>query len=350
MTTRKPRLYLFCGSDSQASLAACATWVRLFQKKYGTLSLFAFEADEMAFDDLSAQLAKSLETQTLFASPKLIVVKRASHLDKGTGTKSAQHLMEILKARAAFLDEEITVVFWEDKRLAETHPIIRAMQEWSLSGVAEVRMFQLPQGDIRKLSQSYLRKQGYEIEEDAVRWLQNQYVQIEKEARLLQRLKGGEELKSDTRGWWLYGLLDGAILRSATHTVRLADIRAGTEEIQAPVSVFMVTQAIARLDWGSARGLARQLEQADSDDGTYFTLYAALRWQVANKPFVGGTRMRTYALKLLGEIELVSKNTTIPHAWLLDLFLLRLKHGQEGEDFSEIFSPRLLWLAQLPRS
>ncbi len=346
----RPRLYLFHGSDSHASLRALQNWVRLFSQKHGDATRYFFDADELTLDQLQREVAGVLEGATLFPVPKLLVIRRLSQLDRSAVAKSSQALVDLLQERLRFIDQEVTILMWEERLLSANHPTVRRFTEWEKAGLAEIRAFRLPSGSVLRLALSYAKEQGYALTREAAQWLQEQYQLLEQEARLEQRLRSGDELGRDLRGWWLHGLLDSAMLRATGEVITLQDLTVGTQEVAILPQAFRFAQAVGDGKWQQARQLLRQLEQHSTDEGVFFSWYAALRWQVTGRPGRIGPGQVQHLLELLAEIELVSKNFQIPHAWLVDVLLLRLEAGSQGGENRTLFDPKRLWLAQLPRS
>lgn len=322
-------------------------WKELFLKKYGQTTLYILEADELAADEFGRRLAATLSTESLFAEPKLVIVKRLTAQEKGKSLPFSQGFLGVLTGYLKNLDNKITVAVWEENSLPATHPLRQAFQVWQSAGEAKIQHFQVPATrEVGRVIQSLLQKEDFSIEPDARQWLVEQYGRIEQINRLAQRLKTNEELMEDERSWWLHQVLAGAMLRATKKSIHLSDL-ANEQVIQVPVGPFDLINALSRRNWLQAREIARLMEAATQDEAGYFNLYAALRWHFRRG--LRNSEEARFALTLLAEIELVTKNFSLEHAWLVDSFINRLEEASRGS-IRPIFRQRVLWLSQLPRS
>ena len=342
------RVFLFSGPDSYASLAAVRRWEALFRAKHGDASRYVLEADELGPDRLAAESERLLAGDTLFSTSKFILIRRAASADPGPGFRTAKALLDVLEKSRSRIDGQVTIVLWEPVGLATNHPVSSRFAAWGATGWAEARSFAVPTSrTVVRVAQDYLREAGTRMDAQAVEWLRAHYLNQEQEARIRQRLKPGQELLQDNRTWWLYGVLEGALLRAEHDEVGLADLSAGSEGLAVLPGPFALADAVERQNWPEAWRQASLLAASGPSDGDYFSLYAALAWQARRA--AGPLAVRSHhAKRLLGEIELLAKNVDLPHAWLVDMFLLRLAAAES--DPRPIIDPKRLWTALASRS
>ena len=288
-------------------------------------------------------MAEYLQGQTLFPVPRFILVKRLTQAEKAPGYANSKAAAALLKESLAQLDTSVTVVLWEPSNLAPTHPLFKQMAAWQEQGIAKLRHFPLPtERSVAQLAHTYLTERGSGLTQDAGAWLRQEYAMLGKKARLAKRLRAGEELLQDERGWWLYQLLDSALLQAAGGEVTPEHLGAGQADASA-VGVFEVATALANRRFGEARRLLRLLEE-EGDDGVVFSLIAAVRWQLSQS---GQGKQGQAASRRLAELELILKNFSPSPWWLLDVLLNRL----EGIGIDEGLVPaRRMWLAHLART
>jgi len=340
MAKTPPRLYLFHGNDSRASSQALQRWEERFMSKYGTTSKHTVHADEQSSDQVVRALSEIIRGTNLFSDPVFIILKRVSTQDKGSSTAFSKTVVKALKEVMPFIDESVTLVIWEETALREKHPLY----EWFTDLVAQKRAvineYQVPQvGEMVPMVRAFLEIEGVQLERQAEQWLVEQYRLLEKQARLCKRLRATEQLSVDERSWWLYQLLEYALLHNTGKTITVADLEAGHAALGQSVGVFEIVNAISAGQYARARSLLKTWEQMDNDESAYFGLYALLRLQFRKDH-------NTHGLRLLAQIEVIVKNFSLAPAWLVDALLLRLEAGDNGA----LIAPRKLWLAQLQRS
>jgi hypothetical protein len=338
---KPPRAYLFHGSDSQASLEALHRWEAVFLQKYGIASRYLVEADEMPLDQVKREIALKAEGQTLFPEPKLIVVKRLASHEKGKGVAFGPFL-DFVRSRVS--EDDCTIVFWEDRLLPERSGIRVWFAEAELTHTAKVNTYIAP--DRQGLSQvatAYAKQVGsVGIEKDALVWIAGQYAQLEKGARLAERLKATEVLSRDIRGWWLKQVIEQAALLAPGMPITLSNLRIVAGETRS-VSVFELINAVRDGRGGEVRALLREWAK-EQDDAGYFGLWSLLRIhyrKLADPRDSSSIR----PLRLLGELEIISKNAALPYEVLTDAFFLALETGSW-----HIVRPKALWWSSLRSS
>lgn len=345
-----PRLHIFYGSDSRASLAEVRRWTGLFHKKYGETTRFVLDADDMPVDQVRQELERQLLGQTLFAQPKLILVRRLAVADPKKG-KALVPLLAWLEGQTGLLDESVTLMFWEERDLPADHALALKAEEWARAGKAAVRRYAIPgPRELAAVVRTHLEAAGKSIDREAMVWLAEQYQFLDRRVRLQQRLRSDQSRLDDERGWWLFNLLEGASLRSAGSILTVDDLRHGHAALGQPVGAFDIAASLASLRWADLRRQITAFAAAESDDSAYFGLYAALAWQAQRGSARLQGSLRAHALRLLGEIEVVSKSAGLGHAWLLERFVTSLQRLQEEGAAESLLDLRKLWLAALPRS
>jgi len=345
-----PRIAVFYGTDSQMSLAEVGRWASVFQKKYGQTTRYIFAAEELGAEKLLKELDQTFAGQTLFAEPKLIIVKRLCSLDPKKG-KGVAPIIAWLQAHLAQFDETVTMVFWEDRDLPADHAFLTAAKELEQSGLARLKRYQVPEArEVVSYVKRYVEAADLSIEPEALRWLQDQYRFLDRQVRLQRRLRATDQRQEDERGWWLANLLEGALVRAEDGVVRVTDLEAGHQALAQPVGVFEISEALGKFAWVEASRLLERFIAQNPDDSEYFGLYAALGWQVQRGQTRLSTEQRAYVMKLLAEIEVLSKTTTLEHAWLLELFLVRVYDQVKTGSWQSLLDWRKAWLAGLSRS
>lgn len=340
----QPRVYLFHGTDSRASSLALQRWEAVFRDKYGETTRYVLQADELTPEQLAKSLTEILDGSTLFPEPKLIIVKRATASEKGKVAPYSKVLVQFLESRVKKFTSEITLAMWEEKQLAETNLLYSWFVEQVENRLAKINFYTVPDWrEVGQVAQKYLANQGFSLSSDAQRWLVQRYQEQEKQARLAKRLKSTDLLLEDERTWWLYQLLDSSMLRARTQQIERKDLEAGAMDLVDGVSVFEIVNVITSSNWKQARRLLRLWEEGVTDDSSYFGLYALLRMHY-------GRRSQEYELTLMAEIEIIVKNYTLPHAWILDLLISRLEAFSITKKTESLLPARTLWLAQMHRS
>jgi hypothetical protein len=340
----QPRVYLFHGTDSRASSLALRRWESLFREKYGETTRYLISVDELNPDQLARSLGEVVDGVSLFPEPKLIIIKRVTNNEKGKVTPFSKVLTAFLDSRIKKMGGEITLAIWEEKQLVENSILLTWFTKHVESKLASATLYSVPHWrEVRTVAQKYLAAHEFTLSNEGERWLVARYQEQEKHARLAKRLKSTDLLLEDERSWWLYQLLDSAMLRATTSQVRQADLEAGATDLVEGVSVFEIVNAITTDGWKQARRLLRLWESALTDDSNYFGLYALLRMHF-------GRRNQAYEMLLMAELEVIVKNYTLPHAWLVDLLVSRLEERAKTKKEESLLPARTLWLAQLHRS
>lgn len=334
------RIYLFHGSDALASSAGRLRWESAYRKKYAESSLHIVNADELNDHEFRAQITRAAEVQGLFAETVLLVIKRTCHKDKALAGALAKELISFLDQQLTRNDENLTILIWEEKRLADEH----ALMKWFIKnqGKAAVKVFEVLSG--AKLLDHQLASLEITLTPPVRQKVLAILQEREKMQRIQQRLKSQQLLQTDDRPWWLSMLLTNASLLSPDQEISVETLEQLLENEPMSVSVFECINAFERQQWDKLRGLLRQWELAEADDSSYFSLYALLRRAVDRLP----QALAYYADDLLAQIELASKNGILNHAELLDLFVLRLANFS-GEQ-QPLLSEKTLWLAAIARS
>lgn len=347
---KAPRVALFYGTDSRASLAEVRRWVGVFHQKYGNVTHYSLSADELGIDQTLKGIQQAVAGQSLFPEPKLVVVKRLSALDPKKG-KVLQPLLKWLDGQIEQLDVQITVVLWEDRDLPESHALLEKAGQWKEAGLLSLKRFQVP--DNRNISgyiNQYLEGTNTSVTPEGLRWLQEQYRFLDREARLRLRLRQNDQRLEDERSWWLAGVLEGALTCSQGAVITLEDIQAGHAALESPVGVFEISEAVGNMRWQEAAELLQRFSSQGADDSAYFGLYAALAWQIQRGQSRFSQEVRAAAMELLAEIEVVSKVFPLTHAWLAELFVIRLRQRVESKEYLNLVDRRVMWLASLARS
>lgn len=340
----QPRVYLFHGTDSRASSLALQRWEAVFREKYGETTRYVLQADELSPEQLGKSLEEVLDGTSLFPEPKLLIVKRATAGEKGKVAPYSKILIQFFDSRVKKLTSEVTIAFWEEKQLAETNLFYQWFVQQGENKLAKITLYSVPHWrEVGQVAQKYLGNLGFTLSADAQRWLVQRYQEQEKQARLAKRLKSTDLLLEDERSWWLYQLLDSSLLRAHTQQLEQKDLEEGAMNLVDGVSVFEIVNVITSNNWKQARQLLRLWEDGVTDDSSYFGLYALLRMHY-------GRRNQEYEMTLMAEIEIIVKNYTLPHAWILDLLISRLEAHSSTKSTESLLPARTLWLAQLHRS
>jgi hypothetical protein len=333
----KARLYLFHGNDSRASSAELKRWLDLFIAKYGNATQYVLQADELSFEEIIQRFQQALETQSLFPEPRFVVVKRLSN------TLQAARLREVMKvlgSKLGSLDDQVTVAFWEDKLLPTTHVMHAWFLEHTDKKQAEVKTHRVAQG--RALVDGIVAKGKGEFTPGAQQWLEKHARRLEREQRITVKLRTGDEIASDWRVWVLANVVDSATLLAGSEPVTEEHLEKAAGVAHEAISPFEIVNAVQDGNWKQARKLVREWDQGD--EGAYFGLVALLRNAFKRS---GNQARASYALQLLGEIEILSKNVTVKQSWLLELFLTRCELFKRDE--VALIDPRRAWLSHVQR-
>ncbi len=332
----KPRLYLFHGNDTRTSSLELQRWLEVFTAKYGETTQYMLHADELSHDELLQKLRQVLETQSLFPEPKFIVLKR---LTTSATPAKVKEVLAIVGGQLSGFNELVTLVFWEDRLVGSAHPLNVWFEEHVAKKQAEVKVSRVPQGNA--LVASVIKRSGSILDDQAIRWLEQYAKTLEREQRIEGKLRATEDIASDRRVWTLQSLVESASLIAAAGTVRREQLEKVAGVVAEAVSPFEIINAVQSHNWQRAQLLTRQWEK--EDEAAYFGLVALLRNHFRRE----GSRQSGYALELLAEIEILSKNVSLRQAWLLDVFFERCRVFQ-GEHVP-LMSAKRLWLSHVQR-
>jgi hypothetical protein len=335
----KPRLYLFHGNDSRASSQELRRWVGAFLKKYGNATQQTFFADELSFEELIASIQQSLETQSLFPEPRFVVVRRLS----SHSIDRVRKVLVLLGKQLQGLGEHITLVFWEDKMLPQSHALHTWFKEHEIAEKAEVKGYQVKGS--RSLVDGIIERHNVRMDPDVAHWLDMYARRLEKEQRLAGKLRPNDDIPSDWRVWILDNLYIVATLLAGDEALKVQHLETASSVSSEPVSPFEIINAVQAYDWKRARKLARLWDQGD--ESAYFGFMALLRNYFRRPANNAQAELHEYALEMLGEIELISKNVTVRQAWLLELLFLRC--SQFNGIHTPLLSARRLWLSHVQR-
>lgn len=332
----KPRLYLFHGNDSRTSGNELRRWLQAFATKYCTTTQYVLHADELEYELLHQQLQQALQTQSLFSEPRFILVKRLSSSHPAAKVKQA---LQMVGGELKALDDQVTVVFWEERLIPTNHGLHSWFADHAERKQAEIKSYRVASG--RALVNTL--QDGFEgqIDQAALEWLDNHARRLERSQRIEAKLRAGDEIASDWRIWVLQNLLHSATLLADDGAVTVAQLEQAAGVVVEPVSPFEVVNAVEAGEWQRARKLIRGWDQGD--EGAYFGLVALFRRALQRN----GNDRSQQALKLLAEIEVISKNVTLRQAWLIDLFLSRCQ--QYRGSYEPLMAPRRLWLSHVQR-
>lgn len=118
-------IYLLCGSDIRRSREKLSEIIDEYRKKIGTdLSFYSFDAE----DDAPEKIKGALETNSLFSSKKIVILK---HLSLSLNKEPLLETIDSIKD-----SHEALVFLWEReldaKRLAELRPYCSKVQEFKV--------------------------------------------------------------------------------------------------------------------------------------------------------------------------------------------------------------------------
>ncbi len=343
--SKSSRLYLFHGSDTRSSLDALHRWERVFLEKYSVVSRYVIDADELNLDGVRREVARQAQSISLFPDPILLVIKRLGSHEK---TKAIGATMRtILNDIQSSCGDDVTVVLWEDKLLGESSGIRAWFSEQEEARLAKATVYLVPAAhNVAEVVQRYVKAVERTIDKDALSWFTDQYRQREKALRLLEKLRSTEVLARDDRAWWMYNTLDQAVVLSEQNITKEV-IRACAEHVES-VSVFEIVNALKEERWSEVRKLFVHWARGQ-EEGAYYGFWSLLRIQFRKLAEVRHSReYAQYGLRLLAELEIISKNSQIPSEILTEMLFIRLRRF-EGVQLS-IIEPRTLWLSTLPLS
>lgn len=346
-----PRIYLFHGSDSLASFKNLRKWIQLFMEKHPDGRVGILEVDELELNDLVGRISENIEVNTLFPSPKLLVIKRFLSRDKGKSLVYSKKLVEVLSGYLPGLDDDTTILLWEERNIAVTHHFYKFISGLEASEKAKVYHFSVPdKNGVWRYAQEYLMASGYKMSLECRSWLTEQYGNLEQKQRQEAGLRYGDELKFDQRSWWLKQLLDGSIIYAKNHEILLKELQDLSVEINPQIQIFNVIKEIELRRWGAARALYNKLCEG-GEEGELFAYFGALRWFFNNqlKSRGNGRGMAEYGQRLMGEIELISKNGLVPNEILIDLVINCLENYDLSGQEKSLLDMRKVWLSRSGR-
>jgi hypothetical protein len=259
--------------------------------------------------------------------------------EKGKKGAYTATLLKALERIVQQEDGEQTVLIWESKRLPVDHALRVWFQEHEGRGITKQYEFNVPfYKQLAEEGIAYIEAQKGTIDRDALRFIETSLQEIDKEQRNQERVRSSDVPAVDVRRWWLWNLLDTALLVAPEGRITAVVVKQCGGEIQTSATPFEIVNACDQKQWQRARSLLKSWNTAD-EEGAYFLLVSLLRQRYrTHMPHTSAQ----YALKLLAEIELLSKNGVGHISWLLDLFCWRL---QEGKHELSLVPARTLWLA-----
>jgi len=343
---KAPQFYLFHGADTRSSLESLHRWEKVFLEKYGMATKCVVDADELSVDAVKREIAGRTQSISLFPEPLLIIIKRLSVHEK---TKAQATVTRgILTEAADKIGADVTVLLWEDKLLAAASGILQWFNEQVEVKRAKVSGFDVPSiQSLGGVAQKYVAAAGKSLDPEAASWLQAQYRQREKAARLAEKLRSTEVLTRDDRAWWVFHVLDQAVLLTQGSVIERELLQKCAEQVDS-VSVFEIINALREERWKEVRVLYVAWARGQ-EEGAYFGFWSLLRIHFRKlQEDRRQEQFAQYGLQLLAELEVISKNSQVPNEILTELFFQRL--SQYTGDPLPIVAPRRLWLSTLPLS
>jgi|GEM_PF-4470927 len=338
-TASKARIFLFHGNDALMSRRSLQRWEKAFVEKHADLSHHRLYFDKGSYEDLQEALGQIITEQSLFPTPSLYVVYRPTGQEKGKRGSYSEALLKIASQLVKQERDDVTLLIWEEKNLPADHVITKWFQEHEEQGTAKHYDFMVPQNrELMREAAAYLEGEGYSLESAASRLLENYLQEMEKEQRSSARIRSNEVMPVDMRRSWAWNVLESALLAATGSVITLADIQRCAEPIQANATPFEVANAIEKQQWQRARFLLSTWDE-ESDMGPYFVLLGVLRQRY--RTHLPHTTAQ-YALDLLAEMEVLTKNGISKMAWLLDMFTFRMEESVHAES---LLDPRIVWLA-----
>lgn len=333
-----PRFFLFHGNDTLLSRKSLKQWEDLFAQKHADTTRYRIFTDDLNSADFAARLNQVAHDQPLFEDASLCVIYRPTALEKN---RTGVYTEAILKNMQSLLKREassVTVLVWEARRLPEEHHLKKWFAEHEERGLAKVYEFTVPaHRQLMEEAEAYIAEAGCVLTPEGRKALDGMALGFDKEQKSKERLRAGDVLVVDHRRWWLFSLLDTALLATNNNQITHELLKQCNSVGDPAASPFEIVTALERKEWERARQLLRTWEQAGVDEGNYFALQAILRQRYRmHLPHVAAA----YALSLLGEMELLVKNGQLTPAWLMDIFIHRLQAGKE----SSLVPARKVWL------
>ena len=338
MAKVKSRVFLFQGNDALASRRSLQKWESLFIEKHSDMSHHRIYLDEMAFADAKIRIEQALTEQSLFQSAILCVIYRPTSQEKGRTGVFSQVLLDLITPLLKGDASDVTVLIWEGKRLADNHILRQWFTDHETRGLARAYEFTVPpHRELLSEAQAYVTDQGYLMTQSATRLLDSALVTFEKEQRSSERLKARDLPVHDMRRWWLWNVLDTVMLATKDTLIKEDVLQTCLGEVHAVITPFEIANACDNRQWKQASKLLSNWENK-GDEGQYFMLMAILRQRFAMR--VPHTEAQ-YAMRLLAEMELLSKNGILPISSLFTLFFIRLEQAQFQE---ALIPPKVAWL------
>ena len=344
----KPRIHLFFGNNTKASLEAITSWRVLFLSKYGVSTCHILEVDELTLPEFTSSFSSLLTSQSLFAEPTLVVVKRVTSLDTKKTPAGSEAFIKLVQENQAQIGDWLTLAVWIDQDLPEGHCLLKSFEIWKAEGKAAYKRLSIPStSQIGRFAGRFYEERGFELLPEAAQWLVGEYRKLEQAERLRKRLKMDELLLEDERSWWLESVLEGGLLRAEGKTISLKSLEIGHLQLAAPVSVFEVVKLFRMQQWSKVRSLLREWE--DCDESNYFALYAVLRQQLSRFEPNWTSEQKEHLKILLADIEVIAKNFSLKQAWLAEMLIIRSEQAFHHK-FDVIIPARKLWMAHMQRT
>ena len=343
-----PRIYLFHGSDSLGSFSHLGKWIDLFLKKHPEGRVGTIEFSEVELNDLVVKISEHIEVNTLFPAPKLLVIKRFCSRDKGRVLTYSKKLVELLETFLPSLDEDTTILLWEERNIPANHHFMKYLLNLEAQEKAVIKHFLLPdRARVWRYAQDYLSENGCRFAPECRAWFMEQYFNLEQKQRQEAGLRYNEELVIDLRSWWLRQMLDGSIIYARNPEISLKELQDLSIEISPQVQIFDMIREIEQKRWDKAR-LAYLKISEDSQESDYFGYFGALRWFYNNqlKSRRIDQEFAEYGLRLMGEIELFSKNSLIPKEFLIDQLIGCLEEYELTGKERSLVDLRKVWLTR----
>jgi len=335
----KARIFLFHGNDAIMSRRSLQRWERAFIEKHDDVSHHRISFYTGSLEVLQQAMEQIITEQSLFVNPALYVIYRPTAQEKGKRGVYSEILLKVASQLLKQGRDDITLLIWEEKNLATDHIMTKWFQEHDLQGTAKQYEFTVPQhAELLHEAATYIEAEGYTLDTAAIRLLQSYLTQMDKEQRSVARLRSGDILAIDMRRSWLWNVLDSALLAAQGKVITVQDIEHCTDPIQADATPFEVANAVEKQQWQRVRFLMSTWNE-ENDMGPYFVLLGVLRQRYRTHLPHSSAQ---YALDLLAEMEVLTKNGMSKMAWLFDVFTFRMEEAQQTEP---LLDPRMVWLS-----
>jgi hypothetical protein len=316
-STSPNQIFLFHGSDTYRSHQETMLWRARYRQKYEGSAEYSIAVDDLSSDELARQLEPLCLGATLFPTPALLVLSRPS--------AHAEKIRAILKS----IPETTFVLLWEPTLLDTDNTLITLAHQ--------AKCFTIP-ADAALVArlESGLEKEGITLTPEA-RGCALSMMRLELERqRSDARLRSGQILKSDERGWLVASLLarlsvlpGGSIDRDQFEHVTSAD--------PLPSRIFALVDLIVAGDTSGVRAILASWKQQSVDSGIYFSVLALLqRARMRNSP--------RQVSALLAQVDLIIKNGLLDVDTCILAFTDALQSGK-----TEIMHDSLLWKVAVAR-